>query len=130
MSRARARSATGQCAPTSSSTPSTLTTSCLIVRRIVGICRALLDTHHPTHDTDKSDIIPKIRVLIYNGDADACVPYLGNEEWTSSLGFSVKEPWRAWMVNNQVGGYVTEYEEDFSFITIKGNTSARFLSSV
>eukprot|EP01051_Picozoa_sp_SAG22_P010460 SAG22_NODE_944_length_6390_cov_3.189795_4_plen_222_part_00 len=27
----------------------------------------------------------KLRVLIYNGDADACVPYKGNEEWISSL---------------------------------------------
>ena len=27
----------------------------------------------------------KLRVLIYNGDADACVPYKGNEEWITSL---------------------------------------------
>ena len=24
-------------------------------------------------------------MLIYNGDADSCVPYVGNEEWTSGL---------------------------------------------
>ena len=31
------------------------------------------------------DLIKKIRVLIYNGDADSCVPYVGNEEWVSGL---------------------------------------------
>ena len=27
----------------------------------------------------------QIRVLIYNGDADMCVPYNGNEEWLQNL---------------------------------------------
>ena len=31
----------------------------------------------------------KIRILIYNGDADACVPYKGNEEWTEGLAAQV-----------------------------------------
>lgn len=26
-----------------------------------------------------------LQVLIYNGDADACVPYIGNEEWTTGM---------------------------------------------
>ena len=34
----------------------------------------------------KNTLIPEIRVLIFNGDVDACVPYNGNEWWTSSLG--------------------------------------------
>ena len=24
-------------------------------------------------------------MLIYNGDADSCVPFIGNEQWTSSM---------------------------------------------
>ena len=28
-------------------------------------------------------LIKQIRVLIYNGDSDTCVPYVGNEEWTT-----------------------------------------------
>jgi hypothetical protein len=39
----------------------------------------------------KDTLIPKIRVTIYNGDADGCVPYIGNELWTKSLGFQVSE---------------------------------------
>ena len=27
-------------------------------------------------------IIPKTKVLVFNGDLDPCVPYNGNEEWT------------------------------------------------
>jgi len=68
----------------------------------------------------KDQIIPFIRVLIYNGDVDACVPYNGNEWWTSSLNFSVVKPWTQWEVDGQVAGYLTNYESSFQFITIKG----------
>lgn len=68
----------------------------------------------------KNDIIPKIRVCIFNGDADACVPYNGNEEWTRGIGMSVKEEWHPWEVDGQVAGFVTNYENDFSFVTVKG----------
>ena len=30
-------------------------------------------------------LIKHMRVLIYNGDADSCVPYKGNEEWVRAL---------------------------------------------
>ena len=29
-------------------------------------------------------LIPKYKVLIYNGDLDPCVPYNGNEEWCTT----------------------------------------------
>ena len=31
------------------------------------------------------DLVKQLRVLIYNGDADSCVPYKGNEEWTEGM---------------------------------------------
>ena len=66
-------------------------------------------------------LIRTYRTLIYNGNVDACVPYTDNEEWTSSLGFSVKEPWRPWLVDEQVAGYVTTYNENgFTFLTVSG----------
>jgi len=68
----------------------------------------------------KNDIIPKTRVFIFNGDADACVPYNGNEEWTREIGMKVKDEWHPWSVNGQVAGFATNYEHDFSFVTIKG----------
>jgi serine carboxypeptidase-like clade 1 len=82
----------------------------------------------------KNTLIPNIRVLIFNGDVDCCVPYKGNEVrantscccklratadhtlslppcalslpqwWTSSLGLPVEKPWRPWSVDQQVAG--------------------------
>jgi len=69
----------------------------------------------------------KLRVLIYNGDADSCVPYVGNKEWTVSMESSgvVKETsaWHPWYLSEDktsgVTGYATEYSNDFTFITIR-----------
>lgn len=69
----------------------------------------------------KNDLIPYIRVLIYNGDVDSCVPYNGNEMWTSSLDIPVETPWRAWFHNKQVAGYATTFQSNFQFITVKGS---------
>ena len=71
--------------------------------------------------------------MIYNGDADACVPYKGNEEWIDGLEakgvLTEKEPWRPWYETKGSGrapaGYVTTYnvagapDKDFSFLTIR-----------
>eukprot|EP00948_MAST-09A_sp_MAST-9A-sp1_P004243 g4243.t1 len=58
-----------------------------------------------------------LRVLIYNGDADSCVPYIGNEEWTTSMvDESVVEEtdaWHPWFASNSdssPSGYATAYE--------------------
>ena len=76
-----------------------------------------------------------IRVLIYNGDADSCVPYIGNEEWTLGMVEDgvVEEktawhPWYAGADDSVPAGYATNYnvvnESDsssprFSFVTIR-----------
>jgi len=66
-------------------------------------------------------LIKNYRTLIYSGDVDACVPYYGTEQWTESLGIPLKQGWRAWMVDQQVAGYVTTYDlNGFAFLTIKG----------
>jgi len=74
-------------------------------------------------------LLQKIRVLIYNGDADSCVPYIGNEQWTTDLAqkgvVTEKEAWRPWYSTESVpAGYVTSYNvvnatTDFSFVTIR-----------
>jgi serine carboxypeptidase-like clade 1 len=59
-------------------------------------------------------------VLIYSGDVDACVPYVGSERWTANLGYAETDAWQPWTINDQVAGYVTYYEKQFTFLTVKG----------
>ena len=78
-------------------------------------------------------LIKNIRVVIYNGDWDSCVPYPDNEAWTSGMGFPLATSggaWHAWSYNcsddgsAQVAGYATNYDvgaaPGFSFVTVKG----------
>jgi len=60
-----------------------------------------------------------VRILIYSGDADMCVPHTGSEAWTESLNLPLVDEWRPWLVDNQVGGYVRAYK-GLTFATIKG----------
>ena len=46
-----------------------------------------------------------LRVLIYSGDHDMCVPHTGSEAWTRGLALKPTQPWRPWKVNNQVSQY-------------------------
>jgi hypothetical protein len=43
-----------------------------------------------------------------------------DEAWTAALGLAQTSDWRTWIVNDAVGGYVTEYEKGFTFATVKG----------
>jgi carboxypeptidase C (cathepsin A) len=65
----------------------------------------------------------KLRVLIYNGDADPGLNSLVGENWTAGLGLEEKEAWRPWTRDGKIkmGGYVTRYEGDFDFLTIRGS---------
>ncbi|KAL0322294.1 UNVERIFIED_CONTAM: Serine carboxypeptidase-like 20 [Sesamum calycinum] len=60
------------------------------------------------------------RVLIYSGDHDMCVPFTGTQAWTQSLGYKIVDEWRPWKSNRQVAGFIQEYANDFTFLTIKG----------
>jgi hypothetical protein len=64
-----------------------------------------------------------IRVLIYNGDTDPSITSLEGQNWTSSLGLPEVQPWRPWSIDSclRVGGYVTRYEGDFDFLTVRGS---------
>eukprot|EP00040_Diaphanoeca_grandis_P018438 m.96921 g.96921 ORF g.96921 m.96921 type:complete len:464 (-) comp26940_c0_seq1:370-1761(-) len=86
----------------------------------------------PASITLHPELATKLRVLIYNGDADACVPYKGNMEWITSLvtaGDLVEaEAWRPWFNDlwpDMPAGYVTDYNvtkaptKDFHFLTIR-----------
>lgn len=64
------------------------------------------------------------QVLIYNGEADLCVPFTDNEWWTRSMNYDVKEPWAQWLVAGEegsyVGGYRIQYDYNFTFATVRG----------
>ena len=65
----------------------------------------------------------QMRILIYSGDADSVVNFLGTEEWIASfdgLALTVKKKWEAWFgPDKQLAGYVQEYN-GLTFMTIKG----------
>lgn len=65
----------------------------------------------------------KIRVLIYNGDWDAVVPYTDNEWWTRNMRYPIAHDWHPWIYNGtELGGYATTYDTkyNFTFITVRG----------
>jgi len=64
-----------------------------------------------------------VRVLVYNGDTDPCLDSLSGQNWTESLGFKETAEWRPWTTDGKqyMGGYVTRYENDFDFLTIRGS---------
>ena len=35
-------------------------------------------------------------MLIYSGDVDGCIPYVGSEAWVQGMGFPVDDPWTMW----------------------------------
>nr|XP_027091865.1 uncharacterized protein LOC113712581 [Coffea arabica] len=61
-----------------------------------------------------------IPVWIYSGDTDGAVPVTSSRYAINKLGISVKTPWYPWYLQNEVGGYVVEYE-NLMFVTIRGS---------
>jgi hypothetical protein len=64
-----------------------------------------------------------VRTLIMNGDTDPGLKSLVAEWWVNELGLDRVEDWRAWTVDGKkrVGGYVTTYQGDFWFATVRGS---------
>jgi cathepsin A (carboxypeptidase C)/serine carboxypeptidase-like clade 2 len=63
-----------------------------------------------------------LKILIYSGDADSVVNFIGTERWLSEDGLKLKvvDPWKAWLApDKQIGGYVEVYE-GITFKTVKG----------
>ncbi|KAM5549708.1 serine carboxypeptidase-like 18 [Rosa sericea] len=64
------------------------------------------------------------RVLIYSGDHDMVIPYVGTFAWIESLNLTIDETsWKPWFVNAQVAGYKTKYtlgKYELTYTTIKG----------
>lgn len=89
--------------------------------------------YNPDMPDERKTIYPGLvaaglKVLVYNGEADLCVPYTDNEWWTRSMGYKVADAWQPWTVPGEegayVGGYIIHYAvpngANFSFATIRG----------
>ncbi|KAF6998695.1 hypothetical protein CFC21_014789 [Triticum aestivum] len=79
-----------------------------------------------THDIESSikyhrNITSKgYRALVYSGDHDAVVPFLGTQSWVRSLNFSIMDEWRAWHLDGQSAGFTIAYTNNMTFATVKG----------
>ncbi|CAI8608252.1 unnamed protein product [Vicia faba] len=60
------------------------------------------------------------RALIFSGDHDMCVPFTGSQAWTRSIGYKIVDEWRPWLSNGQVVGFTQGYDNNLTFLTIKG----------
>jgi carboxypeptidase C (cathepsin A) len=82
-------------------------------------------------------LISRLHVIIYNGDSDACVPYVDNAAWTENMGLTPTSAWKAWYYQDaynstQIGGYAVTYDtssltgysgpdvSSFEFRTVRG----------
>ncbi|KAL4110141.1 hypothetical protein PRIC1_001834 [Phytophthora ramorum] len=65
-----------------------------------------------------------LEVLIYSGDADSVVNFIGTQRWiTEDAGLALKpaSPWRAWLgPDDQIAGYQQRFELGLTFKTVKG----------
>ncbi|CAK4346177.1 unnamed protein product [Aphanomyces euteiches] len=63
-----------------------------------------------------------LKALIYSGDADAQVNFIGTQRWITkeALNLPVKDKWKAWFgPDKQLAGYTESYT-NLTFTTIKG----------
>ncbi|XP_059448311.1 serine carboxypeptidase-like 18 [Corylus avellana] len=63
------------------------------------------------------------RMLIYSGDQDIVIPYVGTHAWIKSLNLTVSEDWEPWFVDGQVAGYTMEYyykKSRLTYTIVKG----------
>ena len=61
-----------------------------------------------------------IRINVYSGDTDSCVPTEGTRTWINNLGLTTVVDWAEWNVDGQVAGFYMRYGQNFRFNTIRG----------
>uniref|UniRef100_A0ACD6A6B9 Uncharacterized protein n=1 Tax=Avena sativa TaxID=4498 RepID=A0ACD6A6B9_AVESA len=60
------------------------------------------------------------RALVYSGDHDAVIPFLGTQSWVRSLNFPIVNEWRSWHLDGQSAGFTITYINNLTFATVKG----------
>lgn len=57
---------------------------------------------------------------------DLCVPFVGTEDWTRGLGYSVVNDWHPWTAKPDMlhgvhkAGYAVTFTNNFQFVTVNG----------
>lgn len=77
------------------------------------------DFEHGSYYTYPNLINAGLNILIYSGDVDGAVPTIGTRMWIRNLNLGILEPYRSWMVNEQVAGYTIQYT-GLRLVTVKG----------
>ncbi|KAL2484038.1 Serine carboxypeptidase-like 31 [Forsythia ovata] len=60
-----------------------------------------------------------LRIWVYSGDTDGRVPFMSTRYSLSTLGLPITMAWRPWYHQQQVGGWLQEYE-GLTFATFRG----------
>ncbi|KAL5546693.1 hypothetical protein UlMin_006380 [Ulmus minor] len=78
----------------------------------------------PTINVVGSLVKSGLRVLIYSGDQDTAVPFIGSRKLADALakqlGLKTTVPYKAWFESKQVGGWTQVYGDILTFATIRG----------
>ncbi|KAF3457501.1 hypothetical protein FNV43_RR02159 [Rhamnella rubrinervis] len=80
----------------------------------------------PTIDVVGSLVKSGIRVLVYSGDQDSVIPFIGSRSMVNrlakELGLKTTVPYRVWFEGKQVGGWTQAYGSSnlLSFASIRG----------
>lgn len=62
---------------------------------------------------------PEWRIIVFSGDVDSAVPFLGTQRWIECLGRKHLQPWQTWSHEGNYGGTVDVYD-GITFLTIRG----------
>uniref|UniRef100_A0A0D9W2B8 Serine carboxypeptidase-like 18 n=1 Tax=Leersia perrieri TaxID=77586 RepID=A0A0D9W2B8_9ORYZ len=105
------------------------------VRESLGIHKGTVTTwqrcDYGMHDRYKKEIVNTVdyhlslitqgyRGLIYSGDHDSRISFVGTQGWLRSLNLSITDNWRPWYVNSQVAGFTRTYSNNLTYATVKG----------
>lgn len=78
-----------------------------------------LDSRFSVLPIYKKMIAAGFRIWVYSGDTDGRVPVISTRYCLNALKLPTKGSWRPWYHNEQVGGWIQEYE-GLTFATFKG----------
>ncbi|XP_071933374.1 serine carboxypeptidase-like 40 isoform X1 [Coffea arabica] len=61
-----------------------------------------------------------VRVWIFSGDVDGRMPVTSTQYSIEVMNVTTLNPWHAWYRDGEVGGYVQEYRDNLTFVTVRG----------